>query len=161
MSMPNTTDLKQQLTGRKFATIVGLAGIAAIHLMDLPGKFAETPYLGVAYLGMIGAALFLIERLVRHSASPKAARLEMLAAAGLAASVFAGFVVNRTVGMPGAMGDIGNWFEPLGFLSLFVEAFTVWQALAAAKLLKNFGTRQLDDELQALTANRDYVLTLG
>jgi hypothetical protein len=41
-----------------------------------------------------------------------------------------GFVINRTVGMPGAMGDIGNWFEPMGLLSLFVEGFVIWQGLA-------------------------------
>ncbi|NBU37196.1 MAG: hypothetical protein EBS32_03000 [Actinobacteria bacterium] len=37
-----------------------------------------------------------------------------------------GFVVNRTVGMPNATEDIGNWGEPLGLASLFVEAITVW-----------------------------------
>ena len=52
-------NLQHQLTTRKFATIVGLAGIAAIHLMDLPGKFTETPYLAWAYMGMIGAAFGL------------------------------------------------------------------------------------------------------
>jgi hypothetical protein len=41
--------------------------------------------------------------------------------------------VNRTVGMPGAMDDIGNWWEPLGLLSLMVEAWVVWQAVAAAR----------------------------
>lgn len=130
--MPNSSSLKDQLTSRKFATIVGLAGIAAIHLMDLPGKFTETPYLGFAYVGMIGASVVLIERLVR-----KATPADYLAASLLASSVLIGFVVNRTIGMPGAMGDVGNWFEPLGFLSLFVEGFTIWQALAAFKLFQN------------------------
>ena len=121
----------EQLTVRKFAAILGLAGIAAIHLMDLPGKFTETPYLAWAYLGMIGAAVLLIERI-----ATKASSTDYLAAAALAASVLVGFVINRSLGMPGAMGDIGNWLEPLGFLSMFVEGFTVWQALAAAKLAK-------------------------
>lgn len=113
---------------RKHAVIYGLAGIASIHLMDLPGKFAETPYLAVAYLGMIGASLLLIERLIK-----RATRADFMAAGVLAASVLLGFIVNRTVGMPGAMGDIGNWFEPLGFLSMFVEAFTIYQTIAAVK----------------------------
>ena len=39
---------------------------------------------------------------------------------GLALAVIFGYVINRTVGMPGSMGDIGNWFEPLGLLSLGV-----------------------------------------
>ena len=47
-------------------------------------------------------------------------RLDYLAPAGLPAEVVARFVVNRTEGMPGANGDIGNWMEPLGLLSLVV-----------------------------------------
>jgi hypothetical protein len=154
--MKPSHDVAHQFTARKFATIVGLAGIAAIHLMDLPGKFTETPYLGVAYVGMIAAAFVLIERIVKN-AKP----IDFLAAAGLAASVFAGFVVNRTVGMPGAMGDIGNWFEPLGFLSLFVEAFTAWQALSAFNLSKGASDEALRKEFADLSANQDYVLNLS
>lgn len=149
-------DLQHQFTARKFATIVGLAGIAAIHLMDLPGKFTETPYLAWAYMAMIGAAVVLIERVVRN-AKP----IDFLASAGLAASVLVGFVINRSVGMPGAMGDIGNWFEPLGFLSMFVEGFTVWQALAAFGIAKRHREVALDEELSTLTASHDYVLNLS
>ena len=149
-------NLQHQLTTRKFATIVGLAGIAAIHLMDLPGKFTETPYLAWAYMGMIGAAAVLIERIVRN-AKP----IDFLASAGLGASVLVGFIVNRTVGMPGAMGDIGNWFEPLGFLSMFVEGFTVWQALAAFGIAKQKSDLALDEELSTMTGSHDYVLNLS
>ena len=149
-------DLQHQLTARKFATIVGLAGIAAIHLMDLPGKFTETPYLAWAYMGMIAAAVALIERIVRN-AKP----IDFLAAAGLGASVLLGFIVNRAVGMPGAMGDIGNWFEPLGFLSMFVEGFTIWQALSAFGLVKRNKDLAMNEELSAMTASQDYVLNLS
>lgn len=38
--------------------------------------------------------------------------------------------------MPGATEDIGNWFEPLGLLSLFIEVFAVWHALNAYKVIK-------------------------
>ena len=149
-------DLQHQLTARKFATIVGLAGIAAIHLMDLPGKFTETPYLAWAYMGMIAAAVALIERIVRN-AKP----IDFLAAAGLGASVLLGFIVNRAIGMPGAMGDIGNWFEPLGFLSMFVEGFTIWQALSASGLGKRNKDLAMNEELSAMTASQDYVLNLS
>lgn len=120
-----------QLTARKSATILGLAAIAAIHILDLPGKLAETPYLGFAYLGIIGAALVLIERVVRASRL-----IDYLASAGLAAAVLLGYAINRTVGLPGATDDIGNWFEPLGLLSLFVEGFVVWQAVSALLVIR-------------------------
>jgi hypothetical protein len=32
------------------AVLVGLAGIIAIHVMDLQGKLEESPYLGVGYV---------------------------------------------------------------------------------------------------------------
>jgi len=32
---------------------------------------------------------------------------------------------SRTVGLPAATGDIGNWLEPVGLASLFVEATVV------------------------------------
>jgi hypothetical protein len=148
--------LTHQLT-RRVATILGLAGIAVIHLLDLPGKFAETPYLAWAYLGMILACAILIERIATN---PKNA--DYLAAAGVAASVLAGFVVNRTVGMPGATEDIGNWLEPLGFLSLFVEAFTVWQALAAYRTLKAIGeAKRSGGPKFGQPQDRQYSVSLG
>jgi hypothetical protein len=35
------------------------------------------------------------------------------------------YVLDRTVGLPNASGDIGNWVEPLGLASLVVEGFVV------------------------------------
>jgi hypothetical protein len=149
-------DLTHHLT-RRVATILGLAGIAVIHLLDLPGKFAETPYLGWAYLAMILACAILIERIATN---PK--NTDYLAAAVVAASVLAGFVVNRTVGMPGATDDIGNWLEPLGFLSLFVEAFTVWQALAAYRTLRHLGSiKSMSGSNQSQDQARQYSVSLG
>jgi hypothetical protein len=49
----------------------------------------------------------------------------LLAAAAAAASVMAGFVINRTVGLPNATDDIGNWTEPLGLVSLVVEGLVI------------------------------------
>lgn len=44
-----------------------------------------------------------------------------------------GYTLTRTVGLPQANGDIGNWMEPLGLTSLYVEGALV--ALSAAVLL--------------------------
>ena len=111
---------------RRITVGLGLASIAAIHVLDLPGKLTETPYLGVGYIIVIVASLVIMERLFT-----RASRIDFIASGVLAAAVFTAFVVNRTIGMPGAMDDIGNWLEPLGLLSLVVEAFVVWQSLAA------------------------------
>jgi hypothetical protein len=109
---------------RRAVAAVGLGGIALIHALDLPGKITETPYLGVGYIGLIVTALVLAEMVLR-----KDDKLVWMAIAGLATAVIAGFVVNRTTGMPGAMDDVGNWLEPLGLASLVVEGMVVLTVL--------------------------------
>jgi hypothetical protein len=105
-------------------TAIGLGGVAVIHAVDGVGKWSETRYLFWMYMALIVAAVITAAGLL-FSHSPR----WLLAAAGLAASVFAGYVINRTVGLPQATGDIGNWTEPLGLASLLVEAFVIAVAL--------------------------------
>ena len=116
---------------RQTAVGLALAVTAAIHVLDLPGKVEEAPYLAVAYVFLIVASIVIIERIFRGGIF-----IDYLAAMGLSIAILLAFVVNRTVGMPGATGDIGNWLEPLGLLSLVVEGFVVWQAAAAIALLR-------------------------
>src|SRR5581483_10145824 len=93
-------------------TIVGLVGIAWIHLLDLSDKLKETPYLGVAYIGLIAGCAV---------AAALRDRRGFLLAGGLAAATLAGYCLSRTVGLPAATDDIGNWTETLGILSLVAE----------------------------------------
>jgi len=112
------------------AVAVGLAGVGLIHLLDSIGKYDETRYLFWMYVALIvgslataGAVLF------------SRARAPFLAAAGLAASALVGYVLSRTTGLPHATDDIGNWTEPLGLASLFVEGAVVATSLAALAIL--------------------------
>jgi hypothetical protein len=125
---------QQSINLRQITTIVGLAGIAAIHIMDLPGKFAETPYLAWGYLGIIAACGILIERIATAQR-----KQDYAAAAFLSVGVLLGFILDRTTGMPGATGDIGNWFEPLGLLSVVVE---VWAVVQAVQGMRAFSARR-------------------
>jgi len=100
--------------------VVGLAGIALIHVLDAPGQFQDTPYLGWMYVGLILGCIAIAVALVRAS-DPRA----WAAAAGLALSVMIGYTLSRTTGLPGMSGDIGNWVEQLGIASLFVEGAVV------------------------------------
>ena len=113
---------------RRGIVALGLLGIAAVHILDLPSKWEEVRYLGIGYVGIIIVSIFLAERVIT-----KPTRLDYLASAAVGASVIVGFIINRTVGMPGAMDDIGNWTEPLGMLSLIVEVLVVQQALRLSK----------------------------
>jgi hypothetical protein len=112
--------------GARATVAIGLAGIGLIHLLDAIGKYNETRYLFwmyvaliVASLGTAGAVLFT------------RTRAAFLVAAALAASAAAGYVLSRTTGLPNATGDIGNWTEPLGLASLFVEAAVAAVAVSA------------------------------
>jgi len=96
--------------------VIALAGIALIHLLDAPAKFDETPYMGWMYVGLILGCIAVAAALVRSS-DARAWR----AAALLPLGPLGGYVLTRTIGLPQAMDDIGNWTEPLGLASLFVE----------------------------------------
>jgi hypothetical protein len=104
---------------------VGLAGIALIHLLDSIGKYHETRYVFWLYVALMVASL-VAAAAVLHSAR----RSVWLAAASLAAGAITGYVISRTVGLPSATDDIGNWTEPLGLASLFVEGAVVAAGLA-------------------------------
>lgn len=94
----------------------GMAAIGLIHLLDAPGKLAETPYMFWMYLGLMAASVLVAGELIRTGS-----RRAWAAAVALALSAAAGFTLTRTVGLPQAHGDIGNWTEPLGLASLWVE----------------------------------------
>ena len=113
--------------------VVGLAGVALIHLLDSLGKFQEAPYMGWMYVGLMLSCLAVAAALVRANA-----REAWLAALALPAAAIAGFTLTRTVGLPQASEDIGNWSEPLGLAALFVEGAVIavaGYALAALRPL--------------------------
>lgn len=76
-------------------------------------------------VAILASALAAAAVLFTHS------RAALVAAAGIAGSVLLGYVVDRIVGLPNAMDDVGNWTEPLGLASLVVEVATIVVALGA------------------------------
>lgn len=120
--------------GARAVVAMGLAGIGLIHLLDAIGKYAETRYIFWMYVALIVGSL-AIAGAVLFTRS----RVTLLAAAGLAASAAGGYVLSRTTGLPSATGDIGNWTEPLGLASLFVEGAVMVVALVAHLLMPAAG----------------------
>ena len=90
--------------------VVGLAGVALIHLLDAPGTFADAPYKGWLYVALIAGSLATAAALVRSDDLRAWA-----AAAALPAGAIVTFVISRTIGLPQGADDIGNWTEPLSF----------------------------------------------
>ncbi len=108
----------------------GIAGVGLIHLLDVVDKFHETAYIGVLYVLLIAASLVAARHLIMVGD-----RRSWLAAGGLAGVTLLAFVASRTVGLPASSDDIGNWAEPLGMASLFVEGAVV---LLSAEMLVRF-----------------------
>jgi hypothetical protein len=102
------------------AAVIGLAGVGLIHLLDIPGKLQQTPYMFWMYVGLIAGCIVTAGALIRGSHARA-----WVAAALFPLGAIAGYVLTRTVGLPQAMDDIGNWGEPLGMASLFVEGSLV------------------------------------
>ena len=99
---------------------IGLAGVALIHLLDLPGKLSETPYMFVLYLALIVSSVALAGALIITDDTRVWAATTVIPAL-----VIIGYVLSRTTGLPQSSDDIGNWSEPLGMASLFVEGALV------------------------------------
>jgi uncharacterized protein YaaW (UPF0174 family) len=112
--------------GARAVIAIGLTGIGLIHLLDAIGKYNETRYLFWMYIALIAGSLATAGAVLftRNRAA-------FLAAAGLATSAILGYVLSRTTGLPNATDDIGNWTEPLGLASLFVEGAVAAVAAAA------------------------------
>jgi hypothetical protein len=99
---------------------VGLVGVGLIHVLDVVDKFHETAYIGVLYVLLIAASLLAARHLIMVGD-----RRSWLVAGGLAGATLVAYAVSRTVGLPASTDDIGNWAEPLGLASLFVEGAVV------------------------------------
>ncbi len=99
--------------------IAGLAATAYIHLAEMSDKFAEVPYLGVGYALMSAACVVSILMIVaRYKAG-------WYLGGATAAATIIGFVLTRTVGLPGSTDDIGNWSETIGTQALIAEGVVV------------------------------------
>jgi hypothetical protein len=125
---PDGTRILQVVDARGYIArsvgIMGLVGVALIHLLDSGSKFGETPYVFWMYVGLMVASLG-VAGLLLHTESWRTWAL----AGGLAGVTILGYVLSRTTGLPGATKDVGNWSEPLGLASLLIEGCIVALAL--------------------------------
>ena len=111
-------------------TIIGLSGIGLIHLLDSVDTYSETRWLFWAYVALMASTIIVAGALLHR---PDARWFA--AAALLAATPIAGFILSRTTGLPGADDDIGAWTEPLGLASLWVEGAVLATSSYALALL--------------------------
>jgi hypothetical protein len=103
------------------------AAISALAHIPVVGEhLAEAPYMGEEFLVLIvGCTLIGVAALICDSA---ALYLLAVITCGLA---IAGYAATRIVAFPRLADDVGNWFEPLGVVSIIAESATVAIALCA------------------------------
>ena len=146
--MQSTPDMPPDLTtavrdmAARATVALGLLGVALIHVIDSVGKYTETRYLFWMYIGLILSSIAVAGALLFTRS-----RLALPAAIALVTSALVGFVLNRTVGLPHAKGDIGNWTEPIGLANMFVEGAILFVAIPA-QLIAARATSRVDGRIR-------------
>lgn len=110
----------------RWAVSVFAAISAAAHLPVLAEHLRAAPYLGVEFVVLIvGCASISVAVLICDSAA-------LYSAAALACLLaITGYLATRMVAFPELSDDVGNWFEPMGVVSVSAEAVTASAALWA------------------------------
>ncbi|HEX3908916.1 MAG TPA: hypothetical protein VHW92_13430 [Mycobacteriales bacterium] len=137
-SRPSVRPAKQPLIWAVVAAALAV-GVAVVHVMDQGGvtALAAPPqWLGWAYrlleVGAIAVALGLVSRI--------AERFSWWCALLVGVGPFVGYVLSRTVGLPGDSDDKGNWSEPKGIASLIIEALLIVVAVRSIRSLRSAGS---------------------
>lgn len=107
------------------AAAIGLITVGVIHSLQIQGQLSGAAWLtaGFFMLAVVApaAGLWLL-------AHPSLAAWQF---AGLTcAAAFGGYVLTRSVPVPGDEGDVGNWLEPLGLAAILTEAVVVILAVS-------------------------------
>jgi hypothetical protein len=105
----------------RISAAIGLLAVASLHVAaagDEDVRLVYWSFIALAAACVVAAAWVVLDG--------RRARALVLA---LAALPIAGYVLSRTIGLPGATDDIGEWADSLGIAALAVEAALV--ALAA------------------------------
>ena len=109
------TTVSDRLVGAGISLIV-IVGL--IHLINSPGDLEEGSYTGLLYLANFCGALTAAIGIYRGRS------WGWSFGALVAGGAFVAYVISRTVGLPGLPVE-EEWLEPLGLLSLLVEALFV------------------------------------
>lgn len=112
----------------------GAAVAAAAHVPVIGPHLEDAPYMGVLFVLLTWACLFLAAAAV--TADDRVIYRLSLLTCGLA---MLGYGATRLVAFPQLADDVGRWLEPLGVVSVVAEAVVVG---VAASVLRRLGSRQ-------------------
>ncbi len=118
------------------AGAIGLITIGLIHVLEIHGQLNGAVWLTVGFVLLAASApaagLWLLAR--PSSVAWQFSGLVCLFAAG-------GYILTRSVPVPGDRGDRGNWLEPLGLAALFTEGVVALLAVLVLASIRARGQR--------------------
>jgi hypothetical protein len=105
--------------------LVGAALVAsAAHVPGVGEHLHEAPYMGVLF-AMFAAACVAVAVVAAARPNPAV----FVSAGGLCAAALSTYAATRLVAFPQLAGDVGNWGEPLGLVSVAAELLVLACAL--------------------------------
>jgi hypothetical protein len=116
--------------------ILALMGAAAAHLRVIPEHLSEAPYMGVLFI-VFSSACVLLAAAVISFAKPALYRLSVLTCA----TAVGAYAATRLIPFPMLSDDRGNWLDPLGVVSISLEAIAV---IAGVQALRRSETEPAD-----------------
>ena len=103
----------------KLLSILVIVAVGLVHLSGTPQHYRVAPYMGVLFFANFVGSLVSAVGIYRDALWGWL--LGVLVAGGAAV----GYIVSRSVGVPGFEHAVGRWSGPRGVLSLVVEVLFV------------------------------------
>ena len=115
---------------------IGLITVGIIHVLQIQGQLSGAAWLTAGFVLLAACApvagLWLLAR--PSSVAWQVSGLVCLFAAG-------GYILTRSIPVPGDTGDRGNWLEPLGVTALFTEGIVAILAVLVLASIRARGQR--------------------
>jgi hypothetical protein len=120
--------LRRRHSGLRWPLAVA-AGVAAVaHIPVIGPHLDEAPYMGILFAVLTAVCIALAVAVLVHDSA-----VVYAASAATCGLAVVGYAATRLVAFPMLADDVGNWFEPLGLVSIASESVVVVLSLMAMR----------------------------
>jgi hypothetical protein len=126
--MSAATLVRPQLYAWRWVAIAAAVTAGVAHIPVTGEHLEEALYMGVLFVLLTVACLTYAVAMVRTDAP-----VVYAAAAATCGAAIVGYALTRLIAFPMLADDVGNWFEPLGVVSVVTESIVVVVSLAALR----------------------------
>jgi len=110
----------------RISVVAAIVVAAVAHIPVIAPHLEEAPYMGVLFIALTAVCLTLGAAIATTNAT-----WAYQSAAGVCGAAVLAYAATRLVAFPQLADDVGNWFEPLGVVSVISESAVVVFALLA------------------------------